>query len=161
MSLLSARARAAVLAAQTDECFLLLLEITHTSLSVPLRYVNSETDLTSNSILYSARGFEVPLASETRSGAPSQALLIDNTDGAVGLALLQMAPTIKPKASLKVVLASTPNTVERTIFDLIVKDAILKSDAVAMTLSNDDVLGGVVPCDIVSPASHPGAFGVP
>jgi len=100
----------ASLAQQTDEVFLVLLEVDHPSLGTPIRFVNNNENITSNSNVYTAFPFEVTLPDDQESREPRAELRIDN----ISREIMDEVRSIQDPltVTLSVILASSPNTIE-------------------------------------------------
>lgn len=74
----SAAARENLLATSADEPFLVLLEITHADLVVPVRVVNDTQNITLNGIEYIGCPFTVTLPDDVAGQMPQAQLEVDN-----------------------------------------------------------------------------------
>lgn len=107
---LSSRAKDAIVAPQTGEVFLALLEITHSSLSEPIRVVNNISNITHNGNTYIAAAFKLKLPSQQDSNENTCSLTIDNVDRTI----INAVRSINTPATVvaKIILADTPDVVE-------------------------------------------------
>lgn len=110
MRTLSAAARAAIYAAQTDQVFLQLLELDHADLVSPLRFVSNTESVVHDGNTYLPFPFLVDLPDDKEGQITSARLTVDNVDRQVVTAIR----SIETAASVTflVVLASSPDTVE-------------------------------------------------
>jgi cell wall-associated NlpC family hydrolase len=116
MRTLSAAARRAVFAQETEQAFLKLLAIEHESLPEPIRVVNNKVNVTSRGQLYVAFPFEIDLPESDGDHLPQVTLSICNVDQTVVRAVRSLATP--PQVSLEVILADSPDTVEAGPFRL-------------------------------------------
>ena len=65
---------------ETEEVFLVLLELDHDDFNNPLRLVNNDVDIISNGNLFTAFPFEITLPNDEENIIPQAKLKIDNTD---------------------------------------------------------------------------------
>lgn len=135
---MSATAVAAVLAPETDEVFLLLLEIDEASLDDPIRLVLNHENVTSRGNEYAACYFEVELPTERPDSIDTARIRADNVDRRIveGVRLA----VGRPPARVEIVLASAPDTVEAGPFDFEIMSAEYDVDSVVLTLAYDDVV---------------------
>lgn len=108
---LTSTGRAAVLAQETDEVFLELVEISHPDLPAPIRLARSHSDVNSNGNIYTAWAFEPVWPDSSADRVPQARVSFDNTDRQITNALRSIR--VKPKVKFLVVRASDPNVVER------------------------------------------------
>lgn len=98
-----------------DEATLVLLEINHSSLSEPIRFVHDSIDLVSNGNNYIAMPFKIVRQSDVQGELPKVQLIVNN----VGRTLVKWVDSTGGGrgASVKIMLArrSTPNTIEETL----------------------------------------------
>jgi hypothetical protein len=104
------------MAAQTDELYLVLLQVDHPNLGSPLRFVNNSQDVTSNGNVYTAYPFEAVMPDDVEEKEPTAELRIDN----VSRDLMDEVRTLidPPTLTLSVILDSSPNTIEWGPLDL-------------------------------------------
>lgn len=153
---LSALAKAAALAGQTGEAYLLLLVLSHPSLAQPIRVVNDGTNLTSGGDLYVAYPFRVVLPQDGDDRPARVRLQIDNVDQSIVAAVRAM--TTAPTVAISVVLASTPNVVEAGPFQFTLKNAAYDALSVEGELSYEALLDEPYPADAFTPGNFPGLF---
>lgn len=134
---------------QTGEAFLLLLEINHDDLDTPLRFVNNTEDVTSNSDVYTAFPFEISLPSDREDQLPTVTLAIDNIDRTLVSTIRDI--TSPPTASVSVIMASDPDTIEAGPYDFTIKDASYTAEVVTSSLAFEDILNEAFPGDSFTP----------
>jgi len=129
----SAAARENLLATSADEPFLVLLEITHADLAVPVRVVNDTQNLTSNGIEFVGCPFTVTLPDDVAGQMPQAQLDVDN----IGRDLTQWLEFSRggqgARCRIIQVMRSDPNTIE---FDMTL-------DLTNMKITNETVSGSL------------------
>jgi hypothetical protein len=127
----SASARQNLLATSADEPFLVLLEITHADLVVPVRVVNDTQNLTSNASEFIACPFDITLPDDVSGQVPQAKLEIDN----IGRDLTQWLEYSRGGQGaicrIMQVMRSDPNVIE---FDMTL-------DLMNMVITNETVTG--------------------
>lgn len=153
---LSAAFRGMANASQSSECPLYLLAVAHASLPATLRYVRDVQDLVSNGLTYTAWPFEIQLCDETDEEPPTLAVQIDNAsrEPLASLAALTTPPTI----TVSVVLAGTPDTVEISLPNLLVRGVDWTGGSVVLMLGFEAVLLEPFPGDTFNPRDFPAVF---
>ena len=154
----SATFQAAVNAQETSEVFLVLLEIYHADIGPPttLYFVNNYEDVVSNGNTYTGFPFGINLPADIDDRLPEVQLSIDNIDRSIISEIrgLSGPPTI----TLKVILASTPNTIEAGPFDLTLRRVDYDAYTITGTLEVEDILNEPYPGDAFTPQNFPGLF---
>lgn len=129
----SAAARENLLATSANEPFLVLLEITHADLAVPVRVVNDTQNLTSNGIEFIGCPFNVTLPDDVAGQMPQAQLEVDN----IGRDLTQWLEYSRggqgARCRIMQVMRSDPNTIE---FDMTL-------DLTNMKITNETVSGSL------------------
>jgi hypothetical protein len=129
----SAAARENLLATSADEPFLVLLEITHADLAVPVRVVNDTQNLTSNGIEFIGCPFNVTLPDDVAGQMPQAQLEVDN----IGRDLTQWLEFSRggqgARCRIIQVMRSDPDTIE---FDMTL-------DLTNMKITNETVSGSL------------------
>jgi len=98
------------LSAETDEIYLVLLEIDHTSLGTPIRFVNNSTNVTSGGNVYTAYPFETNMPEDVDEREPVAEIRVDNVSRDL---IDELRSIIDPlDVTLSVVTEGTPNTIE-------------------------------------------------
>lgn len=149
------RAIASAAAQNTDECWLVLLRITHPSLSEDIAVVCNNDDVVSEGITYTGLFFTVDLPSENDSSGEFTVRL-DNVSREVIDAVNSV--TSKPSATLAVILADDPDNPVIT-FDAVAVSFEADPLEISATFRADDLLYEPYPGVRFTPASHPGLFG--
>ena len=141
--------KTAVYKQQTGEAPMFLLEIDHADLAVPLRFVNNTEDVTSDSNVYTAFPFEISLPSDREDQLPTVVLAIDNIDRTLVETIRNISSP--PTASVSVIMASDPDTIEAGPYEFTIKDASYTAEVVTSTLAFEDILNEAFPGDSFTP----------
>jgi hypothetical protein len=154
---ISSTAHAAIYAAQTGEAFLMLLTISHAELAAPIRVTSDGVVTTHGGQPYNPWPFAIALPFERDDQLATTRLVIDAIDRSIVIALrsISSAPTVE----LKVVLASSPDTIEAGPFTFTLKNAAYDVVTVEGDLAFEDILNEGFPGGSFVPTSHPGLFG--
>lgn len=153
---LSPAAARAVLARETDEVFLVLLEISHPDIDT-IRIVNNTVAVERTEGTYLPYPFEAVLPDDTDNASPQVQLRIDNCSREVTRVLRELAGV--PKCTMRVVLASNPDHDEVGPFAF----SLLSVDYDAFVISaaigyEEDFLNQAVPAQSYIPSTSPGIF---
>lgn len=152
----SATARAALYAAQTDQVFLQLLEIDHASLEDPLRFVNNTESIVHGGNTYLPFPFRIDLPDEREDTITNARLTIDNVDRQIVIAVRQLATA--PTLTWKLVLAASPDTVEAGPFDFVLRNVRYALYTVSGDLVYEDRLNLEIPKLKFTPEHFGGLF---
>lgn len=146
----------AMFESQTDEVFLVLLAIAHPDLASPLNVVNNTQDIESGGVTYTAFPFQIKLQGETEDQITSAQLSIDNVTREIVAAIRSI--TSAPTVTMRIVLASQPDTVEVGPVDFVLRDVSYDAQTVSGTLGYEDRLDAHIPKDRFTPELFPGLF---
>uniref|UniRef100_UPI003BA98BB0 DUF1833 family protein n=1 Tax=Stappia sp. TaxID=1870903 RepID=UPI003BA98BB0 len=122
-------------AAQTDEVFLVLLEIDHPQLTEPVRLVSNTEDVVSNGDTYVGFPFEISLFNEDDQ-TPRAQIRVQNVDRRIG----EVVRSLRSVASVavSVVLASDPDTIELDWIQAELRDVEGDAISVSATIAGQD-----------------------
>ena len=153
---LSPVAAKAILARETAEVFLVLLEVEHPAIET-VRIVNNTEPVVRGGQSYVPYPFEAVLPEDTDSATPQVQLRIDNCDREVTRRLRDLEGV--PRCTMRVVLASDPDHDEVGPFAF----SILSADYDVMVISvalgyEEDFLNQACPAQSYTPTSSPGLF---
>lgn len=152
---LSFKAIESMQATSTDEVWLLLLTIYHSSLSVPIYLVNNNENIVSRGITFIGLPFDVDLPNEDQDAPGAARLTVDNVDRTILDAIRAM--DVPPTISIEVVLASQADTVELGMYDLVLRNVSYDATKITGSLQWEDIL--VEPMALqMTPARFPGMF---
>lgn len=150
---LSLTAREALLSQQTSEVFLILLEIDHSSLSDTLRFVYNNEQIVHNNATYEPYNFDIKMPSEEAGQISEVDLVLDNVDRSI-LKTIREIDT-RPEITMKVVLASDPDTVEAGPYKYQLQDTNYDIQQISAKLGFPPVLDEPFPGTQYTPYNHP------
>jgi hypothetical protein len=155
---------AAANAESTGEAWLVLLDISHASLSTPIRVANNHVDVTRGGNAYVAFPFELQLPRDEAAERPVARLRFDNigefeVDGVKKtLADIVRSAGTPATVAATVVLGSDPNLTEAGPFEMTLRNVKVNALEVAGDLYLEDVLNEPFPADSFVPSQYPGMF---
>lgn len=147
---------AAIYAQETSAVWLYLLTLTHPSLGAPIRLCSNVTDITSRGNVYTAYPFQIAIPSEIDGELPRVELLIDNVARLLVDELRTLATPLT--ATLELILASAPDTVEAGPWNCTLKKAEYDALTVRLDLGYEDILNEPVSYRRFTPTDFPGLF---
>jgi hypothetical protein len=139
---------------ELDDAYVGLLEIATTT-NGTIRLTDYDVDVVSDGLTYTPEPFQVTLPDSTEDAPPQARLIVDNVNRVLIEALRTMSGTIP--ITLKVVLASDPDTIEIGPFDFSIRGARWGA-TVECDLAYEPILSMAVPADVFGPADFPGLF---
>lgn len=155
MRTLSPQAVLSTTAAETDEVWLALVTIDHPSLPAPIRLANNIEDVTSRGETFIACAFNLLLPGEDPESQVVARLQIGNVDRQIVIALRGL--TSPPVFTIEVILASSPDYVELSLPDLVLRSASYDAEKVTGELVFESIY--VEPIAVtMTPARFPGMF---
>lgn len=145
-----------MLAQETGACPIVLLEISHASMTAPLRITSAGADVVSGGETYVFLPFEIELPADTDDTLPQVTLRIDNVGREMGetIRTLPGAPIVR----IAIVLSEAPDVLEVPWMEFRLTSAEVDAATVAGTLSWESLLSEPACCDAYTPVSHPGLF---
>ena len=153
---LSLPAMRALSAEAAGEVFLTLITIEHDDLDEPIRVVNDLVNHTSRGNEFLAYPFEIVMPLDDGQQFPQLQLTIDNVD----LTLVESIRTMKgpAKATIEVVLASSPDHVELALYDMWLREIQYDAYTITGKLYVEDMLNQKFPNREYLPTYFPGLF---
>jgi len=142
---------------ETDDVFLVLLTITHDDIT-PIRVVNNNENITSDSNLFVAYPFEITLPDSTGDGTPSAQLVIDNVSREIAESIRSISTA--PKVTISVIRAADPDTIEITFAPFTLRNVKWDMTKVSGDLSMEDIALEPFPIGQFAPAQFQGLFAV-
>lgn len=148
--------REAVFASETEDAFLILLEIDHADLTSPIRVVNNTESVIFNNNTYIGYPFRLELPSDSPDNIPSATLTIDNVDKILADAInnLNTSPTI----TFYIVSTAALDGPEATFSGFKFVEATYDSLTITITLSIENFFNEPFPGDYFTPGRFPGLF---
>jgi|APSaa5957512535_1039671.scaffolds.fasta_scaffold24131_3 hypothetical protein len=143
-------------AQDTGECYFVLLTISHADLAAPIRVVNNNEAIISNSNTFLAFPFKARLPDSKGDSPPRAQVVIDNTDQQLATAIR----TISSKATVlpQVIRGADPDTIERTYATFDMRNATWDASSMTFDLVLEDVETEPFPAGSFTPAEFPGLF---
>jgi hypothetical protein len=140
----------------SEDPFLMLVTLTHSSFTSPQYLVNNRVDITSRSNLYIAFPMKITLPADDGTTTRQAKITFDN----VGLDLIGKLRSITTPISVKIemVLASNPNQVQIELTDLHIRNISYNKSTISATLSMDDFLNIGMTSEQYTPQNFPGIF---
>jgi len=108
---------------------LVLITISHSSLSEPIRVVNNKENITSNGNEYIGFPFEIQLPDSKEDSQPSAKLTINNVSREIGIAIRSISTP--PSVAITIVRQQTPDVIEAQFFGMRLNN--VKYDVLAVT----------------------------
>jgi len=148
--------RQAVYGQETDEVFIVLLEISHEDLDSPIRVCNNDSNIESNGDTYIAYPFNITLPEDSADDFPQARITIDNVsqDLTAAIRTIQTPPTVR----IMVVLASDPDTIEVDLPGFIMTNISYDAKTITGTISVENFMSEPFPGDLFTPTRFPGLF---
>ena len=139
-----------------DQVWVVLLKITHADLPAPLYFCNNSENLTHASQVYTAFPFQFVLPSDESEREPTSSLTVANVDRRLidEIRSISSGPTME----FKVVLASTPNTVEYGPVVMKAKSVNYDARSITFALGFDAFEAEPLPWVKFTPEFFPGMF---
>lgn len=144
------------MAQHTDEAFILLVEFTHVPTNETYRAALNTEDIVSQGEVYTACYFDIALPDVGNNAPQGSQLTLDNVD--MRLVGLLRRITQPLKATLRVVLATTPDVIEMEFEDLTLREVNWDASKISGTLSSEDPLNQAFPSHMYDPRSFQGLF---
>jgi Domain of unknown function (DUF1833) len=157
MTGLSDAAKEALYLPSTDQVFLPLLTITTADLDGPLYLVSNTDDIISNGNTFTAYEFSIDLPVQDDEVTIGTQIVIDNIDRQIMQTLRQI--TDVPLISLSIVLAATPDTLERGPLPFELSSVDYDALSITGTLVFDSIFDEPSPAYAYTPALFPALFG--
>ncbi len=153
---LSPELLAQIFGQQADDCFLILLTITHPSLPTPIRFVNNVENITSNGDEYEAFPFKITLPMDDGESAREVAVEFDN----VSLELVTELRTITDPldVNLKMILGSIPDDIQLELAELKIGSVNYDQHKITGKMYQDNFMSSAMTSEKYTPLNFPGLF---
>lgn len=154
-STLSSRAIQSIHGERTDEVWVVLLQVDHPDLTQAIRICTNNETVTSGGFDYLALPFEIELPGQDPDSPGRSRIKIDNMDPVIvdWLRSISSPPTV----TLRVVLASQPNTIELEFSGLVLRNCEYDASIVSADLNFESIL--VEPAALaMTPSLFPALF---
>lgn len=153
---LTPEAAQAILARETSEAFLALMQISGPGLTT-MRVVNNVEAITRNGQVYQPWAFDGQPPDDSSQQSPTVTLRVDNIDRTVTDLLRSYASV--PTCELVWVMASQPNQAVYGPFNFVIQSATANEMTIDLQLGyEEDILNQAFPGSTYTPTSSPGIF---
>jgi hypothetical protein len=156
MRAFSPRAMRSIFSLESNDAFILLLTLDDPNSATMYRVALNNVDIVSRGNTYTACYFEITLPADNEDAPQGCQLIMDNVD--LGLITVLRSIVAPIRVTLEIVVAATPDVVEMTLTDLIMRNVTWDVSTVQGTLISDDPLNQKVPGDIYEPRTFAGIF---
>lgn len=143
----------------TDACFLHLLKISAEG-RTDLYFVDNNEPIVSNGQTYTPVAFQIRLPEQTQDGRPSPCTLaVDNVDRIIAETVKEAdAAGVKIYATVSLIMAQTPDVIERGPLDFILRNISITAETVCGELYDSFLYDLKIPEGVYSPNDFPGLF---
>ncbi len=145
----------AALARETGEAPIVLVTITHASLTAPIRVAGYDVDVTSRGETFYAMPFSISLPTDSEEAAPRAKVSLDNVSREIVTAI-RTATGDPPGVTLEVVLADTPDVVEASFPGFALRNASYNALTVDAELTFEGLAAEPNPAGRFTPGAFPG-----
>jgi len=139
-----------------EEVVLVLLELGHSTWSDSIRLTSDSTHTISNGETYIALPFELTLPDEPETGITQGKISIDAIDQSLIAAIRELHTA--PSFTIKIVLASDPNTIEIEYTGYELVNISYNVSIISASISIEGFMGEPWPGDAFIPSMFPGLF---
>jgi len=153
---LTKEAKIALFAPQTDKVFLTLITINHADLGSPLRFVNDNVQIVSNSNTFLPFPFEIALPPAVADELVVASLRIDNIDRGITSTLRTI--TSAPTVTIEVVLSNDADNRQLGPLTFTWRVASFDAFTVEGELLFEELLSEPYPGDRVTPSTFPSVY---
>lgn len=140
--------------APESDLYLVLLTISHPDLPDPIRVVNNNESVTSESISYAAFPFEIALPESQENAPPRAELSISNVGREIGQAIRSIGSP--PSVTIAVIRQETPDVVEALHVGMKLSGVSYDAQQVSGQLVREDFVTEPYPALTYSPAEFGG-----
>ncbi len=153
---LSNAALQAIYSQETNQVFLVLLEIDHADLVDPIRVVSNHQAITSNGQTYVPYAFEFDPPDEREGVITSAKLIIDNIDRTIVATIRSL--TTPPTVTVSIILADSPDVIEAGPLTFLLRNVTYDVETVSGDLIYDELDNLNIPGDTFNPVDFGGLF---
>lgn len=141
---------------ESGEAVLALLTLSHPSWGEPVRIVNNNADVISRGNRYLAFPFQITLPKDDGESDRQATVVIDNSSLELIGALRSVTNEIP--ATIEIIMASLPDTVQIEYTDLVIRTIRYNKSAISATLTLDNFMNTELTSEKYTPAKYPGLF---
>lgn len=153
---LSARGVRSALALHSTDAWIVLLTLRDPASGAIYRSALNTEDIVSRGNIYTAVYFTFSLPNDDDEAPKGMSISIDNVD--LRLVGLLRAITQPLQITFEIVIAATPDVVEMTLSDMLMREVTWDQSTIEAQLVSDDPLNQRFPGDIYEPRTFPGLF---
>lgn len=147
--------KAAMLAEQSGAAFWFLLQLDHPTLAQPLRFCTNNEPLVRATFTWAPTWFQIVLPGEDSDQVSAAQLQVENIDGAILQALLQLTSPLQ----VKIYIATSADEAQLFgPFEFTWRETTWDSTTLSGSLEPDDLLNENWPKDEFTPTKFPGLF---
>lgn len=156
MNTLSPELIAQIFAQESEDPFLVLVTITHEDFPEPFYLVNNSETITSRGITYNPFPMRIVLAADDGESLKDYRIEFDN----VSLELIESLRSVTGpiNISMEMVLASLPNEVQMSQYDLKITNITYNAHLITAIIVLDNFLNTEVTSERYEPSNFPGIF---
>lgn len=153
---LSPEMLAQIFGQEADDCFLVLLTISHPDMPQPIRLVNNTEDVVSNGETYSAFPFKITLPADDGEKMHEVPIELDNAS----LELIETLRSITDPldVNLKMILGSIPDDIQMEMGELKIGSIIYNKDRITGKMYQDNFMNSALTSEKYTPKNFPGLF---
>jgi len=144
-------------AQESDDPFMILFTLNHSSWGSPIYLVNNTESIVSNSVTFSPFPVMVTLPSDDGESAKVVGIEFDNVSQEL-VDEIRAVTDAGIEVTIQMVLSSDPDTVEIEIGELKLKSVSYNADKISGQLVLDDFLNTGLPSEKYTPNTCPGIF---
>lgn len=152
---LSAALLSEIYAQESNDPFLTLLTISHSSIS-DILLVNNTVDIVSRGNTYTAFPMRIRLSPDDGENAPRFGVVLDNVSREFIDEFRSITGVID--VTMEMVLASAPDTVQMSFTELKVQTITYNAKQISISLYIDSMLYTELTCEKYTPSNFPGIF---
>jgi len=153
---ISALFHEALLAQHSDQALLTLIEITHPNLETTIRLVNDTKSVVSGGETYLPYFFALVFPEEENGRIKEVSLVMDNVDRQITLAVRSIDSP--PNVSVKFVLSDTPDIVEVSLPDMVLRNVSYDASTISGELVYEERVQYQIPALTINANDFPGAW---
>lgn len=141
---------------ESNDPFLTLLTLSHTSFTETIYLVNNTKDITSRGNVFMAFPFNITLPADDGETAREVEIVIDNTSLELVEELRKVSDPIDCKVEM--ILASRPDETQISLEELKIKNVTYNKSQITAKLLMDDFLSTELASEKYTPTIYPGLF---
>jgi len=148
----------AMLAQQTGEVFLVLLDVSHSGFASTYHFVNNPVSITSNSTTYQPFPFTLTLPEDSAERAPRATITFGNVTREIMAEVRSVSGNERIQVDFHIIVASSPNDYVATFTNYELHNIVYDAMALSGELILGDFLAEPFPPDRFTPNLFPALF---